>query len=225
MVAGHKQRVPYSLEGLHASSKRIVPACRPVRTCNAIFVYNAAMSPDDAVFCPECGYNLHGIPEHRCPECGFGFDQSAVRELADIYAVAKLAVYQQVTTCSLFAIGVIFLAGHRLIGLSMSGLRSWLIVPAALFLGLLYTVWRGDSVWTVLCWAAALGVWFFPDAAPLLAGGLVCLAAYRLTRLRAVPPFTTLSVRPERSRQVLRSSTIAFISLGAAGLILMFRLV
>ncbi|MCP4589601.1 MAG: hypothetical protein GY842_02545, partial [bacterium] len=103
MVAGHRRRLPSFLEDLPASSKRIVPACRSVRTCNAIFVYNAVMPPSDAVFCPECGYNLYGIPEHRCPECGFGFDQSAVRELADIYAVAKLAVYQQVTTCSLFA--------------------------------------------------------------------------------------------------------------------------
>lgn len=34
------------------------------------------------VYCPSCGYNLHGIPEIRCPECGFGFDRPAVEATA-----------------------------------------------------------------------------------------------------------------------------------------------
>jgi predicted amidophosphoribosyltransferase len=24
--------------------------------------------------CPQCGYTLRGLPEHRCPECGLAFD-------------------------------------------------------------------------------------------------------------------------------------------------------
>ncbi len=31
--------------------------------------------------CPQCGYDLYGIPEIRCPECGFGFDHAALRRL------------------------------------------------------------------------------------------------------------------------------------------------
>jgi hypothetical protein len=27
-----------------------------------------------AFTCKECGYDLRGLPEHRCPECGTGFD-------------------------------------------------------------------------------------------------------------------------------------------------------
>ena len=29
--------------------------------------------PDLGVCCPGCGYNLAGLPEHRCPECGRQF--------------------------------------------------------------------------------------------------------------------------------------------------------
>lgn len=33
--------------------------------------------------CPNCGYDLHGLPEPRCPECGYGIDPAAVRALAE----------------------------------------------------------------------------------------------------------------------------------------------
>lgn len=32
--------------------------------------------------CPQCGYDVFGIPEHRCPECGFGFEHAAILDLA-----------------------------------------------------------------------------------------------------------------------------------------------
>jgi hypothetical protein len=32
--------------------------------------------------CPECGYDLYGIPDLRCPECGFRYDASALRSMA-----------------------------------------------------------------------------------------------------------------------------------------------
>ncbi len=34
---------------------------------------------DEDLYCPQCGYNLRGIPEDRCPECGFGYDRGAIR--------------------------------------------------------------------------------------------------------------------------------------------------
>jgi len=36
------------------------------------------------LFCPECGYNLTGLPENRCPECGGEFDpQRLAQEIRD----------------------------------------------------------------------------------------------------------------------------------------------
>ncbi len=32
--------------------------------------------------CPQCDYDLYGIPELRCPECGFRFDRAALKDLA-----------------------------------------------------------------------------------------------------------------------------------------------
>ena len=37
---------------------------------------------DEHLRCPQCGYDLHGIPDVRCPECGFRYDAEAIRTLA-----------------------------------------------------------------------------------------------------------------------------------------------
>lgn len=31
--------------------------------------------------CPQCGYDLTGLPENRCPECGVPFDPAGLRRL------------------------------------------------------------------------------------------------------------------------------------------------
>lgn len=41
-----------------------------------------APTADEGVRCPQCGYNLTGLPEPRCPECGTAFDWAAVRQAA-----------------------------------------------------------------------------------------------------------------------------------------------
>lgn len=33
------------------------------------------------LYCPKCGYNLHGLTENRCPECGEGFDREQLMEV------------------------------------------------------------------------------------------------------------------------------------------------
>lgn len=38
---------------------------------------------EEHLTCPECGYDLFGIPEERCPECGFGFDHAALRTIGN----------------------------------------------------------------------------------------------------------------------------------------------
>jgi hypothetical protein len=32
------------------------------------------MPSPETMYCLSCGYDLHGLPEHRCPECGRAFD-------------------------------------------------------------------------------------------------------------------------------------------------------
>lgn len=34
---------------------------------------------DAALTCPLCGYDLRGLPKHRCPECGHAFDPDELR--------------------------------------------------------------------------------------------------------------------------------------------------
>jgi len=34
---------------------------------------------DATLYCPACGYNLTGLPEHRCPECGEAFSPADLR--------------------------------------------------------------------------------------------------------------------------------------------------
>jgi len=41
--------------------------------------------------CPQCGYDLHGIPDVRCPECGFHYDAKALVWVATFDEAARLA--------------------------------------------------------------------------------------------------------------------------------------
>jgi hypothetical protein len=43
----------------------------------AVDVYTLPI-PDWNLTCPQCGYRLNGLPEHRCPECGSRFDMRKV---------------------------------------------------------------------------------------------------------------------------------------------------
>lgn len=58
-----------------------------------------------ALYCPQCGYGLTGLPDdHRCPECGFGYQRAAILELARGEENAQRWLYEQLTLFSLVAI-------------------------------------------------------------------------------------------------------------------------
>ncbi len=42
--------------------------------------------------CPECGYNLTGLPNNRCPECGYVYNRNDVRRNAQnmVYLIHEL---------------------------------------------------------------------------------------------------------------------------------------
>src|SRR5438477_5488650 len=43
------------------------------------------------VFCPECGYDLRGIPEGCCPECGFRYERQAILCLNESWYASCIA--------------------------------------------------------------------------------------------------------------------------------------
>lgn len=58
---------------------------------------------DEDLYCPQCGYNLRGIPENRCPECGFGYDRGAIRAQAISEACNRHAALRHVMGYAIFA--------------------------------------------------------------------------------------------------------------------------
>lgn len=54
---------------------------------------NGSETPVD-IYCPDCGYDLRGIPEGACPECGFRYDRQAVRSLNRHWALNRLGELQ-----------------------------------------------------------------------------------------------------------------------------------
>ncbi len=61
---------------------------------------------DIELHCPQCGYDLRGIPEERCPECGFGFDVPALRDLAQRAALMVMSAYQAVFWRGVWLVGL-----------------------------------------------------------------------------------------------------------------------
>ena len=79
------------------------------------------------LFCPECGYDLAGIPEDRCPECGFGFQHAAIRSIARAQCGQRFDVYRRVARQSALALG-------------------YLSLPAIMILCGRNSIWWGDPL-------------------------------------------------------------------------------
>jgi hypothetical protein len=58
---------------------------------------------DEDLFCPQCGYNLRGLPEERCPECGTRFEPVGVRSLSRSEAVDSYQTSRRVLIFSVVA--------------------------------------------------------------------------------------------------------------------------
>ncbi|UCG15479.1 MAG: hypothetical protein JSV19_09295 [Phycisphaerales bacterium] len=171
---------------------------------------------DDALFCPECGYNLRAIPERRCPECGYGFDRVGVRDLAEQYVEAELAAFRRVTLCALAAIGLVGL------GLLRQGVACGLVLVVAMGVAFGASVRYGIRDVPALFWLVlVLGIVPVPLLAgtPLwlwLASPLPLVGIYLLARTARIPEFASMSASADLQKQRRFAFAAAYISLAAS---------
>lgn len=154
---------------------------------------------DKHLACPQCGYDLHGIPEERCPECGFGYDAAALRSMAATLEWTRLAVARVVITRGAIAIGLMMPSVCDRVGVSgwtqffvvavtyVAAFSTWVIFSEA------YQSLNDVPNLLTLFVAIAVAMEFFLLDYPGLAllGGIVTLALAWLVRLRdwpALPP-------------------------------------
>ena len=58
--------------------------------------------------CPQCGYDLRGLPENRCPECGNFFDPNKLRGQHQKSVRTKIAV-QSISVAIVLPVVLFFL--------------------------------------------------------------------------------------------------------------------
>ena len=179
------------------------------------------MVEQDTVYCPQCGYNLFGLPEHdrnlldmpahRCPECGFHYDWPAIRALAKEYADASLALYRTTLRSGLVATGLGVLAYLPV---------TWQAVVLSgvlVFLALAFLTSGGREAWLLpmeLCWIPiiALALYFVVVLAFIPLGfGLACLIRRPSDLL-----YLHLSLPPTVQAQLNQAKLLALLSVAVA---------
>lgn len=144
---------------------------------------------EEHLACPQCGYDLHGIPEVRCPECGFRYDWAALRSLGASTAWMRLAVARRVVIKATIA-GALVLPGvcDRLgvHGWAQFGVFAVAYMSAFLTWVFLSDAYRGlGSIPTLLMvfLAGPVAFRYTPIVGFLVAGGVVTLASAWFNRL------------------------------------------
>jgi hypothetical protein len=192
---------------------------------------NAETDPAVTCFCPECGYNLTGIPEDRCPECGFGFQLAAIRDIAQSQANQRLRVYRSVVTLGL--IGVVSAAVGGIAGYWPVPNSLWVyraLLGGSLLLLLTVPFRSGRPSWGVFL-AIVLGMQFsvFGLAAPrafaVLAVFMPPIAVVRLLALPKQYPRADLSLTAEEAAEVRKWRGRAWVVLAAAFVAMVVELV
>ena len=191
-------------------------------TLRAVLWYDTHMATDEEVFCPQCGYNLFGIPERRCPECGFGFDREAVQSLAQEYVGTRWTVYRRVI---IFSITTVCLMLLPLLNTSLSFLW-WpvlLIAIALAFYALAVgSAWLGPMV-ALGCVMLVIVPHLLAEL-PWLAGFPAALAIIDLIGLPRNRPYLARTVPEETRKRLKLIEVAAFISLGLSIVIFVISL-
>ncbi|UCE59785.1 MAG: hypothetical protein JSU63_20375 [Phycisphaerales bacterium] len=92
---------------------------------------------EEHLACPQCGYDLHGIPEIRCPECGFKYDAAALRSMAVSAEWTRLAAARELIVRAAMAAALTLPAACDRVGISSLGH----LYVLALVYGAVFLVW------------------------------------------------------------------------------------
>ena len=179
------------------------------------------------MFCPECGYNLAGIPENRCPECGFGYEHAAIRSIAYAQADRRSAGYRRLVTlgnlavlcvlvftlqgfwrawANLFTLLALCYAVPLIVGTLYLNpqIVSWFDSPAKVLLGIFSTP------------PLALAAVVCPRVFLVLATGLLALAAVTVLRLPSGFHSADCSLPSTHQQRLRRWHAAAWISISIA---------
>ena len=191
------------------------------------------------VLCPQCGYDLRGIPERRCPECGYGYDRAAIRSIAFWDNLRRDSVYRRTVVLSALAVALLIARlcklastyGLLLIG-SLPDLAQVLVVAAALFaVGALYRFYAfsqslGPSrslvpgaPYVLLVFAGARLLTFFPMLGAALALAVVMFAWILWASLLSRSPYSAQMAKGDDRKLLAFRSTLAMVSLVGASLL------
>ncbi len=176
--------------------------------------------------CPQCGYDLHGIPEFRCPECGYGYDRAALRSLAGQADWDRLASAQAVTWRAGLAVALaveplavrcgvgLFIRIALVVGVFLTICIAWAILTRG------FDGWLSSTSAYLLVWRVALLLAVTMVGVPVLAAlaALVLVAWGWLIRLWDWPALMPAgnAPLPQFHTSVGRQSTAATVGLCAA---------
>ncbi len=187
---------------------------------------------DEDLYCPQCGYNLRGIPEDRCPECSFGYDRGAVRSESISEAFNRYAASRNTIGYAIFAVACSL--AH------LSSLSRWLetigtvlafsVVLCALLIPFTKTAGFRDwfPAWSFFCWLLiplTLFIWGRSGVALVGAGVAVALGWITCLGHLSVTSLTAGNLSEELQRHLNRYRIASAVILSGATVLTLLCLI
>ena len=186
--------------------------------------------------CPNCGYDLYGIPEVRCPECGFRYDIPALRSMAASAEWTRLVAGRTLTVRAVWA--AVLVVPAVLDGLGINGIAAFLVVAVSCVIAFVVWVVLTDaytglaSIPKLLAVMLGLGALFvfvcIAGVLPLISfgAGIIFLILAWMVRIRHWPqlPPAANAPSPKLRRLVIRHSYAGTVLLLLASILVIVAL-